>query len=425
MNPRVDIPLFVFGAMVGVIANWAICSLRSYGMLLHSPWGPQHPNVSPRKALDYVPVLGWLSLRRDSRVLGRGFWIRPFLIEVCFAVGAVWFYHWLATGGLSGMPPRDGDLEVWYAAFALLFVLLAIATFIDLDEFTIPDWITVPGTLAAIVFAIATPNYRLPEKLSGLAPSYQAIHFMTPHDLADAEWRFDGRGLAAALAIVWVWALALLPMTFDFRRGWRHGTRILIASILRPARRTACAIRVQQRRRPAGLYLMTFLAVALSIAVAAVWFQMGPRWDSLLGALFGLAMGGGLTWGVRLIGSYSYGREAMGFGDVTLMAMIGAFLGWQAVLIAFVAAPFAALIIAGMQFVSSGNSVLAFGPYLALGTVFVVIGWSRLWPVTEESFFQMPHRYTLTILFSCLVAIGPMLWGMRWLRGGDEQGDEK
>ena len=425
MNPRIDIPLFVFGAMVGAIANWAICQLRSFGMLLHSPWGPQHPEVGPRKALDYVPILGWLSLRRDSRVLGRGFWIRPFLIELCFAVGAVWFYYWLSQGGLSGMPPREGDLETWYAAFALLFVLLTIATFIDLDEFTIPDWVTLPGTLAAIVFAIAAPNYRLPEQLSGLQPSYRVVHFMTPHDLAEAEWRFDWRGLAAAIAIVWVWAIALLPMTFDFRRGWRQGIRILIASLLRPARRTTCAIRVRQRRRHASLYLLTLLAIALSVAIAVVWYGMGPRWDSLLGALFGLAMGGGMTWGVRLIGSYAYGREAMGFGDVTLMAMIGAFLGWQAVLIAFVAAPFAALLIVGAQFLTSGSNVLAFGPYLALGAVFVVLGWSRIWPVAVENFFQMPHRITLTILATCLAAIGPMLWGIRLFRGGDEQVDEK
>lgn len=425
MNPRIDIPLFVFGAMVGVIANWAICQLRYFGMLLHSPWGPQHPEVSPRRALDFVPIVGWLSLRRDWRVLGRGFWVRPFLIELCSAVGAVWFYHWLAAGGLSGIAPREGDLEIWYASLSLLFVLLAIATFIDFDEMTIPDWVTIPGTLAAIVFAIAAPGYRLPEQLAGLTPSYQVVHFMTPHDLADAEWRFDWRGIAAALAIVWVWALALLPMTFDFRRGWRQGTRILIASILRPARRTVCAIRIHQRRRSASLYVLALIALALSLAIAVVWFQTGPRWDSLLGALFGLAMGGGLTWGVRLVGSYAYGREAMGFGDVTLMAMIGAFLGWQAVLIAFVAAPFAALIIVGIQFLTSGNNVLAFGPYLALGAVLVVLGWSRIWPVAEENFFQMPHRITLTILGSCLAAIGPLLWGMRWLRGGDEQEDGK
>jgi leader peptidase (prepilin peptidase)/N-methyltransferase len=130
-------------------------------------------------------------------------------------------------------------------------------------------------------------------------------------------------------------------------------------------------------------------------------------------------MGGGLTWGVRLIGSYAYGQEAMGFGDVTLMAMIGAFLGWQAVLMAFVAAPFAALLIVGLQFLISGSNVLAFGPYLSLGAVLVVLGWRWLWPIAVENFFQLPHWITLSILFGCLAAIGPMLWTMSRLRGGE------
>src|SRR6185312_15456707 len=42
--------------------------------------------------------------------------------------------------------------------------------------------------------------------------------------------------------------------------------------------------------------------------------------------LLGLLVGGGLTESVRLVASLALRREAMGFGDVTLLAMIGAFL---------------------------------------------------------------------------------------------------
>ena len=64
-------------------------------------------------------------------------------------------------------------------------------------------------------------------------------------------------------------------------------------------------------------------------------------WAGLLTALVGLVGSGGIVWAVRLIGTAALRREAMGFGDVTLMMMIGTFLGWQACLIAFFLAPFA------------------------------------------------------------------------------------
>ena len=56
--------------------------------------------------------------------------------------------------------------------------------------------------------------------------------------------------------------------------------------------------------------------------------------------VIGLLVGGGLTEFFRRGGSLVLRREAMGFGDVTLMAMIGAFLGWQAAVLTFFLGPF-------------------------------------------------------------------------------------
>ena len=53
-----------------------------------------------------------------------------------------------------------------------------------------------------------------------------------------------------------------------------------------------------------------------------------------------MGLGGGLVWGFRIVACWAMGQEALGFGDVTLMAMIGAFFGWQIVWIAFFLAPF-------------------------------------------------------------------------------------
>ena len=69
----------------------------------------------------------------------------------------------------------------------------------------------------------------------------------------------------------------------------------------------------------------------------------------------------------------------MGFGDVTLMAMIGAFLGWQAAFLIFFLAPFTALLIAATQRILTGERHIAFGPYLCLAAVIVMVGWDAVW----------------------------------------------
>ena len=50
-------------------------------------------------------------------------------------------------------------------------------------------------------------------------------------------------------------------------------------------------------------------------------------WLSLLSSVMGAVFGGGFIWGVGALWKLFRGYEGMGFGDVKLMAMVGAFLG--------------------------------------------------------------------------------------------------
>lgn len=94
-----------------------------------------------------------------------------------------------------------------------------------------------------------------------------------------------------------------------------------------------------------------------------------PGWrDSLIGIL----LGGGVLYGIAA-GYYLLRREeGLGMGDVKMLAMIGAFLGWKAVLLTLVLASFAGAII-GVALIAvqrgSMKYALPFGTFLALGAV--------------------------------------------------------
>jgi len=115
--------------------------------------------------------------------------------------------------------------------------------------------------------------------------------------------------------------------------------------------------------------------------------------------ILGLLVGVGLTECVRLAGSFALRREAMGFGDVTLMAMIGAFLGWQAAVLTFFIGPFFGLAHALWKLVlyvgkrltgrqlSSTDREIPFGPYLSMAAVMLILSWPRLWPNWAKAFF--------------------------------------
>ena len=123
-----------------------------------------------------------------------------------------------------------------------------------------------------------------------------------------------------------------------------------------------------------------------AIVIPLVWWQGGQAWMGLLSALLGLVGGGALVWAVRIIGSAAMGREAMGFGDVTLMMMMGAFVGWQACLIIFLLAPFAGLAIGLLQLVLHRDDVIPFGPFLCLAALAVIIAWGPIWDRAQVAF---------------------------------------
>lgn len=102
---------------------------------------------------------------------------------------------------------------------------------------------------------------------------------------------------------------------------------------------------------------------------------------SLQDSLLGLAAGGGILWLVAVTFRWLRKKEGMGFGDVKLLAMIGAFLGWKAVVLTLVLSSFVGAIVGYAALRLSGRDVqepIPFGPFLALGALVYMLGGEEL-----------------------------------------------
>jgi leader peptidase (prepilin peptidase)/N-methyltransferase len=95
-----------------------------------------------------------------------------------------------------------------------------------------------------------------------------------------------------------------------------------------------------------------------------------PGWRE---SLIGIAIGGGTLFLIAEVYYRLRNIEGLGMGDVKLLGMIGAFLGWKLVLLTLVVASLAGSIV-GVSLIASGRGnmklALPFGTFLAVGAVF-------------------------------------------------------
>jgi leader peptidase (prepilin peptidase)/N-methyltransferase len=154
---------------------------------------------------------------------------------------------------------------------------------------------------------------------------------------------------------------------------------------------------------------ITVTGMVVGIGAGTLWPEIRsapaawPAMTHLQGfwvGVVGLVVAFGLTQFVRKAATFFLRREAMGFGDVMLMGMIGAFLGWQAAVLTFFLAPFAGLAhavwkllkyfkkgLSGGQ-LSSADREIVFGPYLSMAAASLLLSWKWLWPACDRRLFE-------------------------------------
>jgi leader peptidase (prepilin peptidase)/N-methyltransferase len=105
---------------------------------------------------------------------------------------------------------------------------------------------------------------------------------------------------------------------------------------------------------------------------------LGPSWQD---SLAGILVGGGFLW-VVAEGYYRLtGREGMGGGDIKLLGMIGAFLGWQSVFLVLLLSSISGSVFGGALMLLRGADskvAIPFGPFLALGGMIALFWGERI-----------------------------------------------
>jgi leader peptidase (prepilin peptidase)/N-methyltransferase len=100
----------------------------------------------------------------------------------------------------------------------------------------------------------------------------------------------------------------------------------------------------------------------------------GNLWvNSFLASLMGIFIAAGLVFLCGVIGKIVFRKDAMGFGDVKLMGVIGGFLGWKLGVATFFLAPFLGLLFGIPKLFLKKEHVIPYGPFLSLAAFICIL----------------------------------------------------
>ena len=357
----------LLGSLIGSFGNVVVYRLPR-GESVAFP-GSHCPNCGRSlTALDLVPVLSYLALGGRCRTCKTRISPRYPLVEL------------LMAGLFALLVLRFAPWEHGAAVLPLLVVvaMLVMAALIDLEHFILPDVLTLPALAIALagsylwldVDGLPSPSEAVVGALVGagvlvLINRIGALVLRRFADTAERLWpvSLDQVNLAAVVG-----ALAgLVP-------GLVAGAVSLIVNLV-----TRKSLRLPEQLAY-GLWVLALVLTMTTFTVGTVDAVSGSVMAAGAFALFGA-----VYWWVYDLTAKSRAATAattqatdvdsddepvaMGFGDVKLAAVLGAFLGWERLLVAIFLAVTLGAIGGIIGRLSGGKRMIPFGPYLLLGAL--------------------------------------------------------
>ena len=368
--------VFAFGACVGSFLNVIIYRLpRGQSIVFPASHCPSCGRAI--RWYDNVPIVSWIVLRGECRDCGVSISARYILIEAATALMVSGLYVWYFVLQMrEGMESPSAEWVTFVAHAALWCGLLACAA-TDIEHWIIP--LEVCWFLSLMGAAAAT-----------ISPPGAAVLPRVPPVIG-------AMAIAAGIGLI---ISAMLQRFGLLQPSFIDATETVTRDETSAPGKGAKIVAVAASRehgvnpRKEILRETAYLAPAVILA-AGVWTAMRfiPGTDQFVrqasdydytgrfalhlagfeAAIVGYLAGGLLVWGTRILGTLGFGKEAMGMGDVHLLAAVGAVTGWIVPVLAFFLAPVLGLLWAVKLLIFGKQRELPFGPWLALSAVLIMV----------------------------------------------------
>ena len=334
---------FVLGAVVGSFLNVCIYRLP-LGLSVNEPRRSFCPQCRAQIPWYYnLPLLSWLWLRGRCANCRQPISVRYPFVELLTAV--LFLLVWQEAR------------ETWILVppYWIFVGLIIVATFIDFDYFIIPDEITLSSIAAGVLLSFAIPQMMgETSHTAGMLWSLvgAAVGYVTLRTVVEAGKLAFGRKRVVLPE----------PQKFEWRPTGNGDAELTIG---------------QDVDRWSEFFSREKDELVLKCDQLVLGGQ--ERGEVVLRCFFDRVELSGQAYRLESVEQFSgtlrefvFPREAMGLGDVKLIAGIGAFLGWRSVFFTVAAASLIGSVI-GIGLLLFGPKArslrVPFGPYLSLGAI--------------------------------------------------------